>query len=115
MRLVEIRSYRLKPGTSAAFHDAVANEAVPMLLRWQTDVVAFGPGLAEPDTYFLVRSYASLEDLEQRQDAFYGSSEWREGPRESIVSRIEQHLSTVLWLPEAALDALRAANAPASA
>jgi hypothetical protein len=31
-----------------------------------------------------------------RQDAFYGSEEWRNGPRESIVSRIESHLSTVL-------------------
>ena len=30
-RLVEIRSYKLKPGQAAAFHDAVVNQAVPML------------------------------------------------------------------------------------
>ncbi len=114
MRLVEIRSYKLKPGTAAAFHDAVANAAVPMLLRWRTDVVAYGHGAAEDDTYFLVRAYASVDDLRQQQDAFYGSAEWRDGPREAIVSRIESHLSTVLRLPETAVDEMRRANLPAS-
>jgi hypothetical protein len=113
MRLIEVRSYRLKAGMAASFHDAVVGSAVPMLRRWKTDVVAFGPGLAEADTYFLVRAYAGLAALQAEQDAFYGSDEWRAGPRESIVSRIESHLSTVLWLPEAAAEALRLANASA--
>ncbi len=113
MRLIEVRSYKLKAGTARAFHDAVAGAAVPMLQRWGTDVVAYGHGAAEEDTYFLVRAYAGVEDLQQRQDAFYGSAQWRDGPREAIVSRIETHLSTVLWLPEAAVESMRAANSPA--
>jgi hypothetical protein len=94
--LIEIRSYQLKPGTAAEFHAAVETAALQMLRQWGTDVVAYGPSEHAPDTYFLIRAYADLDDLNRRQDAFYGSEEWRNGPRESIVSRIESHLSTVL-------------------
>ncbi len=112
-RLIEIRSYKLNPGTADGFHAAVFSTAVPMLRRWGTDVVAFGPG-HEPDTYVLVRAYDNLADLNQRQDAFYGSDEWRDGPREPIVSRIESYLSTVLYLSPESIDDLRRSNAPAS-
>jgi hypothetical protein len=44
----------------------------------------------------LLRAYPSLEALQRSQDAFYGSDEWREGPREAIVSRIESGSSVVL-------------------
>ncbi|MEO8836835.1 MAG: NIPSNAP family protein [Caldimonas sp.] len=113
-RLVEVRAYRLKADTATAFHAAVVELAVPMLRRWGTDVVAFGPSLQEPDGYHLVRSYAGLADLDERQDAFYGSDEWKHGPREAIVSRIESYLSTALWLAPESIDDLRRANAAAS-
>lgn len=112
-RLIEIRSYKLKAGAADAFHAAVIASAVPMLRRWGTDVVAFGPG-HEPDTYFLVRSYDDLADLNRRQDAFYGSDEWRDGPREPIVSRIESYVSTVLHLSPSAIEDLRHCNRSAA-
>jgi hypothetical protein len=111
-RLIEIRSYELKPGAAAAFHEACATRAVPLLREWNTDVVAFGPSAHESDTYFLIRSYASLEDLRARQDAFYGSDAWRKGPREAIVSLIESYLNTVLWLSPASIEDLRQAQSP---
>lgn len=113
MRLVEIRSYKLKPGMSAGFHAALSERAVPMLRRWNAEVVAFGHSAHEPDTYFLVRAYSTLADLEAQQDAFYGSAEWRNGPREDVVSRIESHLSTTLWLSDDSIEDLRRSNAPA--
>ena len=75
-RLIEIRSYKLKAGEAAAFHDAVLTTVMPML-REAMDVVAHGPSAHEPDTYFLVRAYADLADLEAQQGAFYGSDAWR--------------------------------------
>jgi len=110
-RLVEIRSYKLKPGALASFHAAMAGVAVPMLRQWHTDVVAFGPSAHESDTYFLVRAYADLDDLNARQDAFYGSDAWRSGPRESVISLIDTFLNTVLWLSPQAVDDLRRLNA----
>jgi NIPSNAP len=94
--VVEIRTYKLLPGSGAAFHRTVVEESVPMLQRWGVDVVAFGPSLDDDDSYYLIRSYASLEERQRSQDAFYGSDEWRRGPREAVVSRIESDSSVVL-------------------
>jgi len=113
-RLVEIRAYRLKPGTRADFHVAVSERALPMVRAYGMDVVAHGPAPHDPDGYFLVRSFANLAELSAQEDEFYGSAPWRDGPREALVSRIETYLDTLLWLSPAAIDDLRAGNpAPA--
>lgn len=110
-RLVEIRSYKLKAGEAAAFHQAVESEVMPML-RPVMDVVAYGPSAHEADTYFLIRAYADLADLEARQDAFYGSEAGRQGPRNAIVGRIESYLNTVVWMSPASIEDLRRSNSP---
>lgn len=67
-----------------------------MLERWGVEVVAFGASLDDDDLYYLIRGYPSLAELRRSQDAFYGSEEWRHGPREEIVSLIESSISVVL-------------------
>jgi hypothetical protein len=112
-RLVEIRSYKLKPGTGATFHDLVTLRSIP-LLREQTDteVVAFGPSVHDPDTYFLVRAYDNLEHLRSSQDAFYSSDAWRNGPRQAIIDLIESDWNVVLWLSPQAVAAVRESVRP---
>jgi len=106
-RILEIRSYNLKPGTRARFHALVNEQSLPMLNRWGVDVVAYGPSPHDEDSYFLMRSYASLEDRQQSQDAFYSSAEWRQGPREAIISLIDSDTSIVIEVDEATLQGLR--------
>jgi hypothetical protein len=108
-RWVEIRSYDLKPASRGEFHETVVREAIPMLRRWKVDVVAFRPSLHEEDSYDLIRSYASLADRQQSQDAFHGSEEWKQGPRERVVGKIESTTSVVLELDDATVDRLRSA------
>jgi hypothetical protein len=111
-RLVEIRAYRLKPGTRADFHAVATNHALPMVRASGMDVVTHGPVLNDDDGYFLVRSFASLAEMTAQEDAFYGSAAWREGPRESLMSRIATYVDTLLWLSPAAIADLRAGNVP---
>ena len=107
IRILEIRAYNLKPGTRESLHDLFTTQALPMLQRWGVDVVAYGPSLAEPDSYYLMRSYASLADRQQSQDAFYGSAEWRQGPREPIIALIDSYTNTVIEVDDATLQGLR--------
>lgn len=109
-RLVEIRSYKLQPGTAERFHALVREQAIPMLKAAQMDVVAFGPSPHEPDAYFLVRAHSDLAARNAEQDAFYGSTAWREGPRESILFFIVSYLNTVLWMSPEAVEDLRRQN-----
>jgi hypothetical protein len=94
--IVEIRTYTLKPGSGPAFHRTFVENALPMLERWGVDVVAFGPSLDDDDAYYLMRAYPSMDERQRSQDAFYGSNEWRNGPREAIVSQIETLISVVV-------------------
>ena len=104
---VEIRSYNLKPGTRDRLHQLMAEQALPMLARWHVDVVACGPSLHDQDSYYLMRAYGSLMEREQSQDAFYGSDEWRNGPREHILALIESYSSAVIVVDDATLAGLR--------
>jgi NIPSNAP len=106
-RLVEIRSYKLKPGSGAKFHDLVTNHSMPLLRESNMEVVAFGQSLHDPDAYFLVRAYDNLEHLRSSQEAFYSSAAWRKGPRQSIIELIESDWNVVLWLTAEAVAALR--------
>ena len=114
-RLVEIRAYRLLPGTRDDFHAAVTARALPMVRAFGMDVVTHGPVPNDANGYFLVRSFASLAELTVQEDEFYGSAAWREGPREALVSRIETYVDTLLWMSPSAIADLREGNAPPAA
>jgi hypothetical protein len=104
---VEIRSYNLKPGTRPEFHRLFVEESLPLLKRWKVDVVRFGPSPHDEDSYSLMRAYASLEDRQRSEDAFYGSDEWRKGPRQAILALIENYATVVIEMEESTVDGLR--------
>jgi hypothetical protein len=105
--LVEIRSYNLKPGTRAEF-DHQVRETLPLLAKWKVDVVAYGPSAHDDNSYYLIRAFANLDARQRSEDAFYGSADWREGPRERVLALIESYTTVVLTLDAATVDGLRA-------
>ncbi len=111
--LVEIRTYRLKPGCLQRFDGILRTRAMPLLLASGMDVVAYGRSDHEEETYFLARAYSDRQMLEQQQADFYGSSAWKLGPREDLVENIDTYLNTLLWLPKSAVDAMRRLNSTA--
>jgi len=104
---LEIRSYSLKPGSGDEFHRLFLEEAMPLLKRWNVDVVAYGPSLHDQNSYYLMRRYDSLAQREESENAFYGSDEWRQGPREAILALIENYTEIVLELDEVTIQGLR--------
>jgi hypothetical protein len=106
-QVVEIRSYNLNPGTRDRFHQTFVSDALPMLRRWRVDVVAYGPSLHDKDSYFLMRGFEGVDQRQQAEDAFYGSEEWKQGPRERILADIVSYTTVVVRLDAATIDGLR--------
>jgi hypothetical protein len=106
-RVVEIRTYRLLPGTRDEYDRLFREEALPLLRRFQVDVVAAGWSIDDPNGYFLIRSYADLAERERLEDRFYSSPEWREGPREAVIEKIDVYTDAVVELDKATIDGLR--------
>jgi hypothetical protein len=57
-----------------------------------------------------MRAYSSVEDRQRSEDAFYGSDEWRKGPREAILAAIESYTTVVIRLDQGTLAGLRKAG-----
>lgn len=107
MPVVEIRSYRLVPGSRDRFHRLINQQSLPLMLEWGMDVVDFGPSLHDADSYFLIRAFNDLMLLELAQAAFYASPAWRKGPREAIVSLIASDSNVVMAMSHERIEALR--------
>jgi len=107
MRLVEIRSYELKPGTRDEYDRLFREEASPLLRQFEIDVVAVGPSTGDPNGYFLIRAFDDLDDRERSEEAFYSSPAWRKGPRAAVLECIVAYTDAVLELPDDLVEALR--------
>ena len=105
--LIEIRSILLKPGKRQEFHQLYMTEALPLLKRWNFDVVAHGPSLHDEDSYYVIRRYDSLAQREEMEDTYYGSDDWRQGPRERMLALMENYTDIVFELDVATLQGLR--------
>lgn len=105
--VIEIRSYELKPGRGPAYADLFAAQVLPMLAASGHDVVYAGPSEHDADGFVLARAYPDEASRQRLQDAFYGSAEWREGPREAVLAMIERYTSAVLPISRDVLDAWR--------
>jgi len=113
--ILEIRTYRLKPGSQAEFVRVMRSECFPLMEHFGINVVDGGPSLVAEDgaeEAFLIRAFESLAERDELEEAFYGSEAWREGPREAIMSRIESYHTIVLERSPDAAVALAAKVAP---
>ena len=112
--ILEIRTYRLAPGTRDEFVRVMQEESIPLLRKAGIDVVDSGPSLFAEDGHeqaYLMRAFASLEQLQEQEDAFYSSPEWLEGPRTAIVTPIVQYHAIAIEVTAAAVEALRGRSA----
>lgn len=109
-RLIEIRTYKLKPDSNQRFHEAMRDRAVPFIRSKGMDVVAFGASDHEDQSYFLIRAYTDRSSLEAEQKTFYGSAAWRDGPRGELVVHIETYMNTLILLSPDAVESIRDSN-----
>ena len=79
-RTVEIRTYRLKPGSGPAFHEGLHPEGHPAREAVRHGCRRLRFSANDPNGYFLMRAFASLEDRQATEDAFYSSDSWRKRP-----------------------------------
>ena len=92
-RLIEIRSYNLNPAPARKSTASCRSKSYRCSSVGRLTWPPVPPSLHGEDSYYLIRSYASLEDRVQSQDAFYGSDDWEQDPREASLALIESYAS----------------------
>jgi hypothetical protein len=96
--VLDLRIYKLLPSKRETFDRILREEALPMLRRYEIDVVGSGPSLADADHYFLARSFTSASRREEQLGSFYGSGEWRREYEQRVMQLIETYLTVVVGL-----------------
>ena len=76
--IVEVRTYRIKPGRRAEFITFFEKQSVPALHSHGMKV--FGPliDLENPNKLVWLRSFPSLEERDRMKEAFYDSALWKD-------------------------------------
>jgi NIPSNAP len=94
--IIEILTIDLKPGRRDEFHKLYVSEALPLLKKWNFEVLAYGPSLHDVNSYYVIRRFKSLEDRQKSEDAYYSSDDWQKGPRSTILALVDDFAYAVL-------------------
>src|SRR5687767_3640386 len=75
--IVEVRSYRIKPGKREEFIKLFETRAVPALRKYGMKIVGPLLDVEDPNKFAGLRSSPSLEERERMKGAFYGGDIWK--------------------------------------
>jgi NIPSNAP len=103
--LLEVRLFRLRPGTRSEFDRISREGTVPLMRRLGIAVVAHGPSLAYEDVYYLIRAFSSAQERVELAQSLYAVPEWEEYD-EPVTSMIADYSTAVLEVPRQALEPL---------
>ena len=75
--IVEVRSYRIKPGRRAEFVQMFETRAVPALRTHGMKVVGPFLDVENPNKFVWLRFFPSLKERDRMKDAFYEGELWK--------------------------------------
>lgn len=93
--IVELRTYKVRPGLRGRFLDFFEHEAVP--LQRSLGIRILGPflDLDDPDAFVWLRAFPSLADRDRMKSALYDGEKWQ-GELEAIAMPMLESYSVVL-------------------
>lgn len=75
--IVEVRSYRIKPGLREEFIKLFESRAIPAQRKYGIKIVGPMIDVENPNKFVFLRSFPSLEERDRMKEAFYGGELWK--------------------------------------
>jgi hypothetical protein len=89
--IVEVRSYRIKPGRREEFIEFFEKRSIPALRSYGMKVAGPLIDLENPNKFVWLRSFPSLEERERMRDAFYGGDPWKSELEDIAMPMLESY------------------------
>ncbi len=98
--IIEMRTYKLKPGKRAEFLEIFRTRSVPA--HDEIGMKILGPFLSieEPDTFFFMRGFPDLESREPMKAKFYEGELWKRELENLLMPMIEEYNVVLVDDPE---------------
>lgn len=94
--LLELRLFKVRPGTRAEFDRISREGTIPLMRRHDIEVVAFGPSLNDEDGYFLLRAFPSEPERVRQSQAIYATAEWEANYEQPVSGMIDDYWTSVM-------------------
>lgn len=97
--VIEMRTYRLKPGTRPEFLEIFRTRSVPA--HREIGMTIAGPFLSveDPDTFFFMRGFPDLESREPMKAQFYEGELWKRELESVLMPMIDRYEVVVVEGP----------------
>jgi hypothetical protein len=98
--IIEMRTYRLKPGKRAEFLEIFRTKSIPA--HDQIGMKILGPFLSieDPDVFFFMRGFPDLPSREPMKAKFYEGKLWKEELENVLMPMIEKYDVVLVDDPE---------------
>ena len=97
--IVEMRTYRIKPGKRAEFLEIFRTRSLPA--HREIGMKVLGPWLSveDPDVFFFMRGFPDLESRGPMKDQFYEGPLWKQELEQKLMPMIEGYDVVVVEAP----------------
>ncbi len=98
--IIEMRTYKLKPGKRAAFLQIFRSKSMPA--HAEIGMKILGPWLSieDPDTFFFMRGFPDLTSREPMKAKFYEGDLWKSELEQMLMPMIERYDVVLVDDPE---------------
>ena len=93
--IVEMRTYKLKPGTRSRFLEIFRSRSMPEHARLGMPIVGPFLSVEDPDVFFFMRGFPDLASREPFKARFYDGELWK-NELEAILMPMIEHYDVVL-------------------
>ena len=102
--IIELRTYKTKPGKRAGFLEIFRSRSIPA--HRELGMAISDPLLSveDPDTFFFMRGFPDLASREPMKARFYGSALWKEELERLLMPLLEHYTVVLVEGPETLLD-----------
>jgi len=98
--IIEMRTYKLKPGKRSEFLEVFRTRSVPA--HDEIGMKILGPFLSieDPDVFFFMRGFPTLESREPMKAKFYEGKLWKEELENVLMPMLEKYEVVLVDDPE---------------
>ena len=98
--IVEMRTYKTKPGKRAEFLETFRTKSIPA--HTEIGMTILGPFLSveDPDTFFFMRGFPDLASREPMKAKFYEGNLWKRELEQTLMPMLETYEAILVDDPE---------------
>jgi len=89
--VVEMRTYKLKPGMRERFLEVFRTQSVPEHRRLGMKILGPFLSIEEPDTFFFMRGFPDLPSRESLKASFYEGELWKRELESVLMPMIDRY------------------------